>query len=188
MTITVSDRMLRSEPLRRCGLGECRGVCCSFGVWIDRELVAEIRAHSNWIVPHMDPDRQNPADWFEDEVEPEEHSLSGEVIHSVVFPSPERERGTSCVFQRSDAKCALQVAAEAQGLHPWRLKPFYCILHPLIIDDDGQITLYENEEITSETASCLRSCETSIPLLDTFEPELRYFLGDKQYEKLKAEN
>lgn len=133
----------------------------------------------------METERRNPADWFEDELELDEHALSGQVIHTAVFPDPDRDAGTSCVFLRADHKCALQVTSTANGSHPWRLKPFYCILHPLELDEQGQISLYENQELLAEPASCLRAADENIPLIDTFEPELRYLLGDHTYEELK---
>jgi hypothetical protein len=92
--------------------------------------------------------------------------------------------GTACVFLRSDHKCALQVASQASGHHPWHWKPFYCILHPLDLDEEGRITLDETDLMLDEPGSCLRPATENIPLLVTFEEELRYFLGDEEYEKL----
>ncbi|MHC1784105.1 MAG: hypothetical protein AB9891_15355 [Anaerolineaceae bacterium] len=78
-------------------------------------------------------------------------------------------------------------AADAAGEQSWRFKPYYCILHPLDIDPQGRITLDENRELLDEPGSCLRPAETDVPLLETFEPELRHLLGDKAYERLAAE-
>ena len=49
----------------------------------------------------------------------------------------------------------------------------------------GRITLDETELLLDEPGSCLRPSPTPIPLADTFEPELRYFLGDEGYENLR---
>jgi hypothetical protein len=185
MSTSVSPRLLRSEPLRRCRLEECRAACCSYGVWVDRTLVDEIRLNIPLVSAHMEPDRCNPADWFDEDIENDEHSLSGQVIHTTVFPDPAREAGTCCVFLRADHKCALQVAGDVNSGQPWQLKPFYCIVHPLVFDEGGQITLFENPELLSEPASCLRSADQSTKLVETFEPELRYLLGDRAYEDLK---
>jgi hypothetical protein len=184
--ITISPRLLRSELLRRCRLNECRGACCRYGAWVDRLLVDEIHAHSTRIAAYMPSERRNPADWFDDDVEADEHSLSGQVLHTAVFPDPDHEDGTACVFLRPDYKCALQESCQAAGEHPWRFKPFYCLLHPLELTPDGLITLYENDELLSEPASCLRPADHPIPLIETFEPELRYLLGDRAYAQLLA--
>lgn len=180
----VNPRLFRSEPMRRCVLGECRAACCLHGVWIDRLEAKEIRAHARQIAPFLEPHNQNPADWFDGREEPDETALSGWTEHSTVLPAPHHYGETACIFLRSDHKCALQVAADAAGLHPWRFKPFYCILHPLDLDEAGRITLDETESMLSEPGSCLRPADRPIPLLETFEPELRYLLGEKAYRRL----
>ena len=79
-----------------------------------------------------------------------------------------------------DFKCALQVAGEAAGLHLWRLKSFYCVLHPLDPDEEGPTTLDTAEELLAEEGSCLRRAAWEIILLEMCEPELRYFLLRKE--------
>jgi hypothetical protein len=187
MTPNIASRLLRAEPLRRCELGECRGACCLYGAWVDRREAADILANVNRIAPHMPPGQQDPSGWFDGRSEPDEHVVSGEVVHTTVVDQPEHYGGTACVFLRDDHKCALQVAADAGGLHPWRFKPFYCILHPLDLDDKGRITLDETGELAEEPGSCLRPAPRPIPLLYTFEEELRYLLGDKAYLRLLLE-
>ena len=71
----------------------------------------------------------------------------------------------------------MQSAAQQNGLHPWRFKPFYCVVHPLDLDEKGPITLDEIDLLVKEPASCLRSTYKSIPLQDTYQPELEYLLG-----------
>jgi hypothetical protein len=92
--------------------------------------------------------------------------------------------GTACAFLREDHKCALQAAAQAAGLDPWGWKPFYCILHPLYLDDEGRISLDETDSLLDEPGSCLRPASQPIPLVVTFEEELRYLLGDEVYQAL----
>ena len=81
------------------------------------------------------------------------------------------------IFLRKDQKCALQVAAKEKGEHQWRFKPFYCILHPLDLDDDGRITLDEIELMLKEPTSCLVPSRQEIPLQETFREEFKYLLG-----------
>ena len=88
---------------------------------------------------------------------------------------------------RSDNKCALQVAAIVANQHPWRFKPFYCILQPLELDEQGCITLDANDQLLSESGSCLRAANHPIPLIETFSEELRYLLGEKAYRQQKNE-
>lgn len=182
----VHPRLLQSEPLRRCRLENCRGACCLHGSWVDRlEAVAILDAAAH-IQPHLLPERRNPATWFDDRREPDRHALSGEVWHTSVWPQPDHYGGTACVFWRpEDARCALQVAAVQAGWHPWRLKPFYCILHPLDLDEAGRITLDETAALLDEPASCLRPAARAVPLIETFTEELRYLLGERGYERLR---
>lgn len=170
--------------MQRCKLGECRAACCLYGVWIDRCEARDILEHAGQIAPHMNPEYRDPGDWFDGREEPDEHSISGVTVHSTVVPDSEHYGETACIFLRKDHKCALQVAADAQGLHPWHYKPFYCILHPLDLDDEGRISLDETALLLNEPGSCLRPADHPIPLLETFAEELRYLLGKKSYELL----
>ncbi len=182
----INPRLLASEPMRRCRLEECRAACCLYGVWIDQGEVEDILAHMELIIPHMPPGQQDPAGWLDGRQEPDPFSRSGTVLHSRVLNSPEHYGGTACVFLREDHKCALQVAGDAAGLHPWRFKPFYCVLHPLDLDDEGRITLDETGLLLDEPGSCLRPADKEIPLAETFEPEIRYLAGDNAWETLIA--
>lgn len=181
----VNPRMLRSEALRRCTLEECHGACCVFGVWVDSREVSDILSHASLIQPHMPPENRNAGEWFAPIEDKDKLSPTGKVLHTAVENQPAHYGGTACIFWRADAKCALQVAADANGLHPWRFKPYYCILHPLDQDDQGRITLDQAEELASEPGSCLRSADRPIPLADTFAVELRYLLGDRVYAAIR---
>lgn len=171
--------------MQRCKLDECRAACCLYGVWIDQIESREILANSALIAAHMEAENRDPQDWFDGREEADEHTPSGWTVHSSVVSDPEHYGGTACVFLRKDHKCALQVASQANGFHPWRFKPFYCILHPLDLDEEGHITLDETPLLLDEPGSCLRPAPHPIPLLDTFEPELRYLLGETAYLRLR---
>ena len=177
----LSDRLLKSEPLRRCELGECQAACCLYGVWLDMVEMEDILQHAVLIQPHLKHEFADPENWFENLVEEDSHSLSGRVVHCKIVEDSSHYGETACVFLRSDFKCSLQVAGELNGYHPWRFKPFYCILHPLDLTKDGKITLDVNAELLQEPGSCLRPANHPIPLLITFEPELKYLLGEKGY-------
>jgi hypothetical protein len=180
----INPRLLKSEPMQRCYLGECRASCCLYGVWIDADQAQELKNNAERISPYMSEDRNDPEMWFDGQEDLDEYVASGKVVHSTVLDDPEHYGGTSCIFLRADHKCALQVAGVEAGLHPWHFKPFYCILHPLDLDDDGRITLDRTELLLDESASCLRPADHDIPLAETFEPELSYFLGQQGYENV----
>jgi hypothetical protein len=180
----VTSRLLQSEPLRRCQLDECQAACCLHGVWVDQHEVDDILEHASIVQAHMPAGHSVPDQWFHGESEDDPFTRSGKVIHTSILPTRWHYGGTACIFLRSDYKCALQVAAEQSGLPSWQFKPFYCILHPLELDDEGHITLDETQLLAEEPASCLRTTDELIPLVITFESELRYFLGDQRYDEL----
>ena len=184
----INPRLLHSEPMRRCQLGECHAACCLHGVWIDRMEAQDIMDNAERIAPHLEAENRDPADWFDGREEPDDHAITGVTVHSTVLPDPDHYGGTACIFLRRDHLCALQVAANAASLPPWRFKPFYCILHPLDLDEEGRITLDETGLLLDEPGSCLRRAERPIPLVETFEPELRYLLGEQGYRRLVEEN
>jgi len=183
----VNSRLLKSEPMRRCNLDECHGACCLHGTWVDEIEIKDILTHAQLIIPHM-PDRaSDPKKWFDERCDRDKYSLSGAVGHTTVLLDADHYGGTACIFLRRDYKCALQTAADVGQLHPWRFKPFYCILHPLDFDEEGSIILDKTESMLAEPGSCLRPTEKPIPLIETFAEELRYLLGEKGYHKLKSE-
>ena len=161
----VNPRLLAVEALQRCALGECKGACCVFGVWVDLGEMEDIMQHAALILPHMPEDARNPGEWFAPVEWNDNRSPSGKVIHTAVENRPDHYGQTACIFCLSDGKCALQVAADANGFHPWRFKPFFCILHPLDLDDKGRITLDSLENMMSEAGSCVRPADAAQPLL-----------------------
>ncbi len=180
----INPRLLRSEPLRRCGFPECKAACCLYGVWVDlfeRDRILELAAEVSVLLLK---EHRDPAQWFEDVHEADPHCPSGQVVHTRVLVNEEHYGGSTCIFLRPDHNCALQLAGEKLNKDGWSLKPFYCILHPLDLDEDGRISLDETHLLAEEAASCLVPSEDPVPLLITFAPELCYFLGDDEFERL----
>lgn len=180
----INPRMFLSEPMVRCKLHECQAACCIYGVWIDSSEAEKLLQFADLIKAELPEDRKDPEGWFDGREDADEFSVSGRVIHSRVVDSKKHYGGTACVFLLDDHKCAIQTAAVKAGMDPWALKPFYCILHPLDLDEKGRITLDDTGLLLDEPGSCLRPSPIPVPLLLTFEPELRYFLGDSKYEEL----
>lgn len=180
----INPRMMNLEPMVRCKLHECQAACCIYGVWVDTLEAEKVIQNAEIIRPEMPEMWQNTADWFDGPIDIDENVPSGKVIHTCVVDSQKHYGGSSCVFLRADNKCALQTAAIKSGQHPWFFKPFYCILHPLDTDEEGRITLDDTGLLLDEPGSCLRPSKIKVPLVVTFEPELRYFMGDQDYENL----
>lgn len=177
----MNPRLLRQEPMQRCTLGACRGACCLHGVWVDaeekRRILENAEAVSHWLPEPL----RDPLAWFDGREEADEQSASGRVLHTTVLPDREHYGGSACIFLREDARCALQCAGEGLGLHPWTLKPYYCVLHPLDLDEEGRITLDETSVLLGEAGSCLRPAARPVPLRETFAEELAW-LADETLE------
>lgn len=172
----LNPRLHTREPLERCGFPKCQAACCFLGTWVDTIHIEDILSHKDLIIPHMPPAYQHPELWFDERLEPDDKALSGMAGHTTVMPDPGHYRESACIFMREDYKCALQVAAEAAEMPSWRFKPFYCILHPLTLDEHGRITLGDTQELAGEPASCLRYAEAVRELEELFQQELSYLL------------
>lgn len=184
--IRVDRTLAEARPIRRCALAECQSHCCTGGVYINVREAEDILAHAALIQPHLAPERQDPAQWFDGAVEPDDdHPAGGQVMGTRVWPDPTHPVGEGCVFLRPDRLCALQAAGIAAGEHPWRFKPFYCALHPLVYDEHC-LVLSEGSEMYLDGGSCNRpSLEAPVPLYLLFDAELELALGPAGYQALK---
>jgi len=167
--------MHQPVALACCDFPACRGACCVHGVWVDLAEVEAILRHAARIRPLLPADAADPARWFTAEEEDDPYTPSGRVRHTRVLKRPEHPLGTACVFWLPpDGRCALQVAAEAQGWHPWTLKPFYCVLHPLDLDEEGRITLDDPEALLNTPGGCVRRAAEARPPVEIFAAELAW--------------
>lgn len=183
-TFAINPRLFEKEHFERCQLKDCQAACCLYGVWVDEEKVKQILDWQEKIKSELPREYQNADQWFEKSIESDPFTPTGKVIHTRVLERPEHYGGSACIFLRTDYKCALQVTGERLGKHPWYLKPFYCILHPLYLDDQGRITIASADEILVEEGSCLIPAEKPVKLMETFAEELTYILGVEKFTEL----
>ncbi len=175
MPLPLSPRMDDEEAIACCDFPACRGTCCAYGVWVGVEEIARIQKHADIIRPHLPREAADPRTWFTDEEESDPHAPGGAVRRTRVLSRAEHPLGSACVFWLPPhGHCALQQAAEAQGWHPWELKPFYCVLHPMDIDEEGRITLDDVESLLNTPGGCVRPAEQPRPLREIFAAELAW--------------
>jgi hypothetical protein len=174
--LLLSGQMFRSTRLRRCRLSECRGACCLHGVWVDPLEINDILGNADFILPHLAEGRKEPGTWFTEEREEDAFFPSGYVIQTATLPNPAHYGGTECVFLRPDARCSLQVASIAAGEHPWRWKPFHCIIHPITFED-GVFTIASDEELLAEPAGCFRAGTVQTKMYECLTEELDFLLS-----------
>jgi hypothetical protein len=179
----ISGSLFRKTMLRRCRLEECRAACCLHGVWVDPLEKEDILLHSAAILPHLPEGRRDPLRWFGEEKEKDPALPSGYVVPAAVMSNPAHYGGTECVFLRPDWFCSLQVAAMEAGEHPWRWKPFHCIIHP-ISTEGGEFTIASDEELLSEEGSCFRAGAEESRMNHWLAEEIN-FLTDQGSDKPK---
>jgi hypothetical protein len=182
----VDSGLLEARALRRCRLDECQSYCCSGGVWIHLRQVEDILAHQALIFPHLPPERHDTTKWFDGTLEPDtDYPEAGDCTGTAVVVDPTHPAGETCVFLRPDRLCALQAAGMANNEHPWRYKPFYCALHPLVLDE-GELSLAEDSEMYKEGGNCNRPADELIPLYQLFDVETKLVVGEAGYAALEA--
>ncbi len=169
----LSPELYRPTRLRRCRLEECRGACCLHGVWLDPLEKADILRHADDVLPYMPEGRRHPPEWFVDEREADDFFPSGYLVRTATASNPGHYGGTECVFLRSDSLCALQTAASAAGLDPWRWKPFHCIIHPITFEN-GEFTIAPDGELLAEPGGCFRAGDSAGTMADHLAGELAF--------------
>jgi hypothetical protein len=144
----------------------------------------DILRNSDILLPHLPETRRDPRQWFGDAQEKDSEFPSGYVLPSAVRFNPAHYGGTECIFLRPDWLCALQVAAQAEGLHPWRWKPFHCIIHP-ITTESGKLTIASDEELLAEAGSCFRAGDRESRMSDWLAGELEFLTaaGDDPWKE-----
>lgn len=184
--LRVDADLLQRREVRRCNLSECQSACCSGGVYITVREADDILAHAEIIQPFLPESRRNPEIWFDDSREPDDDHPTGEVCTGTsVIEDLTHPAGQTCIFLRPDRLCALQKASIETGEHPWRYKPYYCALHPLVWDEKV-LVLAEGSEVYLEGGSCNRPAPGEpIQLVDLFDDELRLALGNDGYAELR---
>ncbi len=175
-SLQLSGELFRSTRLRRCTLEECRGACCLHGVWVDPLEIDDILRNKDLIFPYLAEGRKDTEDWFTNDREEDAFFPSGYLVRTATLPNPAHYGGTECVFLRPDARCSLQTASIAAGLHPWRWKPFHCIIHPITYED-GSFTIATDKELLAEEAGCFRAGAAETRMHENLAEEMDFLLS-----------
>jgi Fe-S-cluster containining protein len=185
--IAIDRKLLETRAACRCVLEQCEARCCGGGVAIHLEQVNDILAHQEQIRPHLAESDRDPAAWFDQEFEVDhDHPAGGTCVGTKVVADPTHPDGERCVFLRRDRKCALQAAGIAAGGDPWRFKPFYCALFPLVFDRK-RLVLDEQNEVYTGGGNCQRpSSGERVPVYRLFDAETKLALGEKGFAELDA--
>lgn len=136
------------RPLSPCSLAACGGTCCYDGVYVNPEVAAVLEHLAHREAPFFRsvgldlPDPVIVEEPGEDGASYPRTALRHEPFHREVEGYPEHFADTACAFLLADARCGLQVLAEARGLHPWHYKPMACWLHPISLSPE-EVVLHD---------------------------------------------
>jgi len=147
--------------------------CCSWGVDADAVERARIERRRAEIEPHLDR-RSRRAEWFRKEKVTDDDFPSGTAWSARVV-------GAKCVFlRRGEGRrgCGLHATAVEGGESPYALKPLFCSLFPLTLEQ-GVLTHVHGD---LDELSCSQEGPT---LVEVAAPTLEALFGRDLVEELR---
>jgi hypothetical protein len=114
--------------------------------------------------------------WFDHNIEYDIDFLSGQCDGTTV-------QDGVCVFLDSQGLCTLQKTALAEGMDKFALKPFYCVVFPLVIN--GPVLTTGDPEFTNRSQCCSIVPDGSLTVLDICREEFEYILGTEGLEEIE---
>lgn len=176
--LLVDPDLFEQKFSPHCSMMHCNGTCCREGVLIDLEEKATILRFVDVIHKYMEPTQvHDPSRWFDEDVQPDPDFPSG-------YCDGTATANGGCVFLNSKGLCTLQLAATAEGMSKYAIKPFYCFAFPITLDG-GVLTLYE-PEFTNRPECCSAVPNGTLSILDICQEELEFMLGSDGFEELKT--
>lgn len=175
--LKVHENILSLAFTSGCSMMKCDATCCHGGVYADLSERDRILAHTELILRHMEPQQEkDPSRWFDDDVVEDTDFPSGAAIGTQI-----NERG--CIFLKANGYCVLQVAATAEGMGKFALKPFFCVAFPVTISE-GELML-DDPDYTERTQCCSSVSGGTLTVLDVCAEELEHVLGKDGVEELR---
>ena len=154
----------------------CASQCCEGGVNIDLREQEVILAHQDQIARQMDETQtRDVSAWFEKEIQEDADYPSGYSVGTEVH-------GDKCVFLDKMGRCAIQLAAVAEGLDRWAWKPMYCVLYPIEISE-GMVSF--NPMLQGEQQCCSVRKAFQIPLFMACRAEIVHLIGEEGFAALE---
>lgn len=154
----------------------CTATCCEGGVYADVTEREKVMTNKEMIKQYMDETQStNDSEWFE-EVEFDDADFpSGRCVGTRVI-------NDKCAFLDKHGRCSLQVAASAEGLGRWALKPLFCILYP--IEVSGNVIGFD-DLLQDEQPCCSISEQNEVPVYQACREELIHLLGTEGYHTME---
>ncbi|MCL5021016.1 MAG: DUF3109 family protein [Bacteroidetes bacterium] len=159
----------------RNGPNACTSHCCRHGVYLDPVERDRIMNHADIIQKYLDETQtRDSSKWFNNTLDEDKDFPSGVCVSTEVY-------NDKCVFLREDGRCTLQVTEKEEGMKRFSLKPFYCVLFP-IVKVDGVI---EYDDFCSGDSPCCTALPDGAPkMVESCRIELEHVLGAEKYKQV----
>lgn len=149
------------QPCMSCTF--CNDHCCSYGVAVDLPNQATIREHASGIRPYTTGAEEQ---WFLTDVTEDGDFPGGRAIDTQVV-------GRGCAFLRPNGRgCGIHAYCLDKGFDYHDIKPVYCSLFPLTVD---QGYLVPSIEVDEKSLLCVDHGTT---VYRGSRDELLYYFGD----------
>ncbi len=157
------------------GPNACTSKCCRHGVYLDPSQRDNILSHAGMVEKYLDETQTKDRNrWFDNSEEEDSDFPSGKCVSTEVY-------NNKCVFLDKKGRCVLQVAEMEEGLPRFSLKPYYCILFP-IVKVDG---VFEYDDFCSgESDCCTASKESAGKMIEVCSIELQHAFGTPKYNEI----
>lgn len=157
------------------GPNSCTSQCCRHGVYLDPVERNRILAHAEIIEKYLDETQtKDRSKWFDNSEEEDPDFPSGKCVSTEVY-------NDKCAFLDKHGRCSLQVAEKEEKLERFSLKPYYCVLFPLV-KVNGVIEY--DDFCSGESPCCTASPEDPCPMVETCSVELEHALGPSKYREV----
>jgi len=160
------------------GMGPCRcaSECCEGGVYADVHERDAILAHKDMIMKSMDETQtRDHQRWFETVEQDDPDYASGRCVGTT-------EIHGKCAFLDGKGRCSIQVACVEHGMHKWALKPLFCILYPVTIEDR---TIGVDDMLQGERPCCSVGSVFDVPFFEGCREELEHLVGEEGFRLIQ---
>ncbi len=157
------------------GPNACTSRCCQHGVYLDPVERDRILAYADIAEKYLDETQTKDRNkWFDNTEEEDIDFPSGKCVSTEIF-------NDKCVFLDKKGRCVLQVAEKEEEMQRFSLKPFYCVLFP-IVKVEG---VFQYDDFCSgDSACCTASHESKDKMVEVCSIELEHALGTSKYKEI----
>jgi Fe-S-cluster containining protein len=172
----VDSSLLGQRFAAGCRTSNCKAACCKGGVWVDIDERARILAHADRVQKMMDASQDHdPGHWFESTEITDPDFASRTAVGTQVV-------NDRCVFLDSAGRCTLHRADANESEDGPRLKPFFCRIFPITLENG--VVMFD-DLAADQTACCGVTPEGNSSIFDVCRDELQELLGPDGVEELR---